>query len=293
MKRVDPGAVRMKTATSGGRSRLAGIALVLASTVPFALAGTLTRLIPASLWQVIGWRGVVGGGCILAFAWLAGERQPMGWRGWVVALVGAAASVAFLAAFRMTQVANVTLIYALAPFAAALIERLALGVPVARGTLVGAAVSAFGVAVMVAGGLGAERAEGDLAALAMMALFALYTVLIRAWPATPSLKAGGWSAIVLFPVAAVLDRPFAVAPGAWAGIFGFGISFALAVMLYTMGARRISAAETGFYGGFEIPFSIVFAWAILHERPAAATGLGGAIVLVSVGAGAVQALRRG
>ena len=96
-----------------------GLILVCASTVPFAMAGIFTRLIAADVWTVLIWRGVIGGVLIALYARRSERGLAMGWQGWVLALVGGLASIAFLAAFRMTYVANVTLIYALAPFAAA------------------------------------------------------------------------------------------------------------------------------------------------------------------------------
>ena len=126
-----------------------GVLLVLASTVPFALAGVFTKIITADVWSVLlAWRGLIGGG------------RPMGWRGWVLALTGAAASLAFLGAFRLTAVANVTLIYAMAPFAAALIDRLARGVPMRPAVMRSAALSAAGVGIIVAGGRGRGGAMG-------------------------------------------------------------------------------------------------------------------------------------
>ena len=104
-----------------GGSRL-GAVLVLASTVPFALSGVFTKLIGADLWTVLGWRGVIGS--VLTFAYVEltrpkGPRASFGWRGWLLASVGTCASIAFLGSFRLTYVANVALIYAMTPFAAA------------------------------------------------------------------------------------------------------------------------------------------------------------------------------
>ena len=50
----------------------------------------------------------------------------LGWRGWLLATVGSLSSIAFIASFKMTYVANVAVIYATVPFAAALLEWLLL-----------------------------------------------------------------------------------------------------------------------------------------------------------------------
>ena len=109
-----------------------GVILVLASTLPLALSGIFTRAISADILSVLAWRGLIGGGLILAYAlWREGAR-PMGARGWLLACVSGAASVAFLSAFRATHVANVTLIYTTAPFAAAALDRAIRSEPASR-----------------------------------------------------------------------------------------------------------------------------------------------------------------
>ncbi|MEZ5778362.1 MAG: DMT family transporter [Paracoccaceae bacterium] len=271
--------------------RQAGILLVLASAVPFALSGVFTRIIPAGLWNVLAWRGLVGGAVILVYALWREGGGPMGWRGWLIAIVGAAASLAFLAAFRMTYVANVALIYATAPFAAAGLDWLIRGQAAPASILRAAAVSLVGVAVIVAGGLGAGRLPGDLMALCMVGLFALYTVMIRAFDKAPAMRAGAFSALLLFVAGCILGQPFSVPFAALPGLAGFGCSFALAVVLFTEGARRIAAAEAGFYGGAEVPFAVIFAWLILGETPPWATIVGGTIVVSVVAWRGVSDLR--
>ncbi len=270
---------------SGAARHRLGLWLVLASTVPFAMAGIFTRLITADLWAVLGWRGLIGGVAILIYAgWLeqGRPRRRMRWQGWLLALVGAGASVAFLAAFRMTYVANVTLIYALTPFAAAALDRLIRGERVRRSVMASAAVSTAGVLVIIGGGLGGSHLAGDAMALLMVAMFALYTVLIRAFPAAPAIRAGGWSALILVPVALAIGDPFAAPAQDVGWLLAFGLSFALAVVLFTEGAQRIAPAEAGFYGGAETPLAIAFAWVFLSEAPPMATLIGGSVVVIAV-----------
>ena len=112
----------------GARRReahLLGVFLVIASALVFSLAGVLTKAIQADAWTIACWRGLLGGALIFAYvAWL-GRGRPLtetfrlGWRGWLTAGVGSAASLAFIFAFKLTYVANVAVIYATAPFMAA------------------------------------------------------------------------------------------------------------------------------------------------------------------------------
>lgn len=261
-----------------------GAALVLASTVPFALAGIFTKIIEADVWSVLAWRGLIGGVLIHAYAlrWGSEGGRAMGWRGWVLALVGAVASFAFLAAFRLTAVANVTLIYAMAPFAAAILDRLIRGEPARPAVIRSAGLSALGVGIIVVGGLGGVRLAGDLMAVAMMVLFALYTVLIRAFPEAPAMRAGALSALPLLALGLVFGDPFGVGGRDMVWLCLFGLSFAAAVILFTEGARRIPAAETGLYGGAETPMAVLFAWLLLEEWPPLATWAGGSVVMAAV-----------
>ncbi|HQY44650.1 MAG TPA: DMT family transporter [Paracoccaceae bacterium] len=268
-----------------------GILLVCASAVPFSLAGIFTRLIGTEIGTVLVWRALIGGAIILLYARRQERGRPMGWQGWLMVLVGGLASVAFIAAFRMTYVANVTLIYAMSPFAAAALDRMIRGVRPDGALLRAAVLSVLGVTLIFAGGFGGVSWGGDLMAGLMMGLFALYIVLIRAFPDAPALTAAAWSG--LLPMAAGLALGVEILPGArdvfW--LVAFGLSFAVAVILFTEGARRVSAAEAGFYGGLEVPLAVLFAWVVLAETPPATTLAGGALIvgaLVWHGAGALK-----
>jgi drug/metabolite transporter (DMT)-like permease len=274
-------------------SRRLGIALVLLACVPFALSGVFTKMIAADLWSVLGWRGVFGGALTLAYMLLRGPGGGFGAPGWLMVAVGTAASVTFLASFRLTYVANVVLIYALTPFAAAALGWLILREPVRPAVLVTAATSLAGVAVIMAGGLGAPQLLGDGVALAMMLLAALFLVLARRFPGTDTMRVGVVSSALLFPVALAMGDPFGMTARDLALSAAFGTSFALGYILWMEGARRIPAAESGVLQLAETPVAIVLAWVILRELTPQATAVGGAVVMAAVLHRAVADLRSG
>ena len=72
----------------------------------------------------------------------------------------------------------------------------------------------------------------------------------------------------------------------------FGLSFAIAVIVWTEGTRLIPAAEAGLLGSAETPFAILLAWLVLSELPPFASFVGGTIVPVAVVAHAVHDLRK-
>jgi drug/metabolite transporter (DMT)-like permease len=85
-----------------------GLLFVLGSAVMFSLAGALTKSITADAWTILCWRGLIGGVLVVAYAGWLGRDKPaketfgLGWQGWLLATVGATASVTFLWAFKLT-----------------------------------------------------------------------------------------------------------------------------------------------------------------------------------------------
>lgn len=267
---------------------LAGVALVTGSTAFFALAGVFTKVIAADPWTIAGWRGFVGAALIGLYVLWRQRRNGgksslrLGWRGWLLAVVGAASSILFIASFKYTYVANVAVIYATVPFIAAAIEWIAFGEHPRLRTMVIAMVSLVGVAIIVSGGLGGANLFGDLLALAMTAGCALYLVMIRTFRDTPVVWAAAVSALLLFAASWFVVDPLAVSARDVIVMCTFGASFAAAVILWTEGAKLLPAAEAGLLGTAEIPLAVVFAWLILAELPPATSIAGGAVVLAAV-----------
>ena len=266
--------------------RLLGAALVTASAAVFGVAGVLTKSIQADPLTISCWRGLVGGLAIMAYVlWRRtgdGASMRLGWRGWLMAVIGAIASIAFIAAFKHGYVANVAIIYATSPFVAALLSFLLIGEAFRGQTLAAATLSGVGVAIMVFSGLGHASLVGDLLALVMTVLSALYMVLIRKFRQTPVVWAGAVSGFLIFALGWLVADPLSVDKHDVVLLFLFGLSFALASILWTEGARLIPAAEAGLLGSAEVPFAILFAWIVLAELPPLASFIGGAIVLVAV-----------
>ncbi|MGN6537263.1 MAG: DMT family transporter [Mesorhizobium sp.] len=265
-----------------------GIMLVSASAAVFGLAGVLTKSIHADPLVINCWRGLVGGLLIgLYVAWRRRREKAsaplrLGWRGWLMAVVGAAASIAFIAAFKNTYVANVAIIYATAPFIAGLLGWLILGERARTKTLLAAVLSLSGVGLIVSAGLGSGRPLGDGLALLMTFGSALYMVMIRKFRDTPVVWAGAVSGLLLFVLGWLVAEPLAISVrDAWL-LAAFGASFAIASVLWTEGARLLPAAEAGLLGSAEVPFAILFGWLFLAELPPAASFVGGGVVLLAV-----------
>jgi len=199
-----------------------------------------------------------------------------------MALIGAANSLAFITAFKYTYVANVAIIFATAPFLAALFAWLLMREGVRSQTMLAAALSLTGVGLMVFSGVGNGNLLGDGLALLMTAGSALYTVLIRTFRDTPAVWAGAVSAFIVFALAWLFTDPLAISMHDALILVGFGVSFAMASVMWTEGARLIPSAEAGLLGSAEVPFAVVFGWLFLTEIPPAASMVGGSLVLLAV-----------
>jgi len=275
----------MADAAAQAADRPLGIVLVTASAAVFGLAGVLTKSIHADPLTITTWRGLVGG--LLIAAYVAWQRRRMHLSrplrlGWLMAMVGALASIAFIAAFKNTYVANVAIIYATAPFIAALLGWLVVGERARTKTLLAALLSLAGVGMIVFSGLGSGQPFGDGLALLMTFCSALYMVMIRKFRETPVVWAGAVSGFILFALGWFVTEPLALTGRDALLLAGFGVSFALASVLWTEGARLLPAAEAGLLGSAEVPFAILFGWMFLAELPPAVSLAGGAVVLAAV-----------
>ena len=269
--------------------------LVAASAAFFAMAGIFTKSISSDVWTIACWRGFVGGILITGYVlWRSGSRGlrlDFGWRAWLMVVVGTAASIGFISAFRLTYVANVAIIYAATPLVAAFLEWLFLRVKPRPFTLAMSVVCLFGVGIIVSGGFAGGNTFGDLVAIFMMVSGAIYLVMIRAFRDSPVVWVGAVSAFILFAAGWVITDPLAVSVAdAWR-LIGFGFTFACAVVLWTEGARLIPASESGVLGAAEVPFAILFAWMFLAELPPMLSVAGGAVVMAAVSLHALRSRR--
>lgn len=266
--------------------RALGAILVIASAAFFAMAGIFTKSISSDPLAIACWRGLVGGLLITAYvAWRSGRGAfslALGWRGWAMAVVGALSGLAFIGAFKLTYVANVAIIYATVPLVAAALEWAFLRVRPRPLTFAMSLVCLLGVGIIVSGGLGGGHLLGDFIAVLMTIGSAVYLVMIRAFRETPVVWVGAIAAFLLFGAGWLVTDPLAVSAPDFLRMAGFGFTFACAVILWTEGARLVSAAEAGVLGAAEVPFAILFAWVFLAELPPLVSVAGGAVVVAAV-----------
>jgi drug/metabolite transporter (DMT)-like permease len=282
--------------TNARAQRRLGIWLVLGAALAWSTSGFFTRVIDADLWTMLAWRG--GLGALVLFFFMRVHDGPDCWRVlrqaqapfWIATILTAFAMLVFIAALTLTTVAKVSLIYAAAPFAAAIFAFLMLGEKPGGGTLAASLVAAAGVAIMVApsfaagatGGLD-DNIPGDALAILMTLLMALITVHVRRFPDLPMVAAGAcaclFTALLALPFATLL----AVSAGdlLWLALFG-PITSGLGFVLYAKGAQELPSSEAALLGAIETPLGPLWVWLLFAETPAAATLFGGGVIFVTL-----------
>ncbi len=263
-----------------------GVVLVVIAAVTYSTAGLFTKGVAAGSWEVIFWRGVFAAAFTTAWTINRGAfRQnffAMGYSGWAVGIVGALGTTAFIPAFKLTSIANVSLIYAVAPLIAALLAWLAIGERASRRTMAGCGLALGGVAIIVSGSLGHVSLTGDLLALVMTAAMASIMVIYRKYPNTPGAGPAVLQSLFLLPVAALLGRPFDIDPIEIAILAAFGLLFAIASVTLAEGAKRVPSGQTALLSALETPLAPIFAFMLFAEVPSTATFVGGSVVLLAV-----------
>jgi drug/metabolite transporter (DMT)-like permease len=263
-----------------------GVILVLLSALVFSTAGIFTKYVHAGAWDIIFWRGLFGTGFTLFYVWWRGSFTSdffkMGKTGWAAAIVGASGTAAYIPAFKLATIANVSLIYAATPMVSALLAWWWIGERAGKTVLLASAVSLLGVFIIVGGSVGGLHLTGDLLACYMVLAMAVGFVIYRKFPNTPAAGPSALSSILLMPFAFVFGAPFSNSFPEIAIMVAFGLVFAIASITLSEGAKRLPAAETSLLSILEVVFAPLFAWAIFSELPALATLAGGALILAGV-----------
>jgi len=198
----------------------------------------------------------------------------------VVALLGTS-SASFIAALNHASVANVLFMQALAPILAAVLGTL-IGDPVSRRTWAAMLIALVGVAAM-AGGPGHPTALGLGLSLLMTVSFAATLVITRHRRDVSMAPATFLSQLVVLVVFAPFASAGSVSGTDVALLAAFGITqIGLGFVFLTIGARLLPAGEVALITLLEIVLGPLWVWAVLSERPSAATLLGGTIVLGAV-----------
>lgn len=274
---------------SENRERAIGIALVFVATTAWSFSGVFTRLLTTDIWTAIAWRSFFGGLFLLGPYLFSDRGKPgafsfaFGWPGFWLLVSQVLCQSAMVGALTHTTVANVTVIYATAPFIAAALAWWQMGERVRPRTLVASLAAFAGTLVIISGSFGHGNLLGDGLALIMSASFAVIIVIPRAYPGLQTLPTTILSAFVTTIIFAPFGSVGSLDAWNWTVLAAFGLTnFSFALFLFVAGARRIRSAEAALIGILEIVFAPLWVWLMFQEAPGWAAAAGGAIIAAAV-----------
>jgi len=268
-------------------SRPLGLAYTALAAMAWSLAGILQRQLHMNLASQLAGRAVFAFFALLAFVAVAERGQlvrafrAIGRLGLVVAALMAISAGSFITALNDAQVADVMVIQALVPLAAALFGMLA-GEPVRPRTWAAMGVAVAGFAVM-AGSPTRPSLAGMTFSLIAMVSYAAMIVVARHKAEVSMAPATCLSQVLVFAVFV----PFAHVSEMGGANLGYlalmGIvQMGLGLFFLTLGARLIPAAEVALIAQLENVLAPLWVWLAGIEHPSTATIAGGIIVIGAV-----------
>jgi drug/metabolite transporter (DMT)-like permease len=270
--------------------RRASIALVVAAAIAWSTAPFFTRLLHYDSWTILVWRGLFGGGFVALF--LTATQGRRGLRdlvamkpgGWLVAALSTFGMVTFIPSLQLTNVANVAIIIAFQPFAAAGIAWLWLREAASARTILASLVALAGIVVIVSGAAGGADYRGIGLACLMILSISMMTVVIRRHRDTSMVAAAAMSNFLGSLVSIPFAQDIAAVTPADLGILAmFGLfQVGLGLTFFTIGSRHLPSGQASLIGTLETPLMAFWIYLGFGEIPAQRALLGGALVMGAV-----------
>ena len=275
-----------------------GLALTFAGVLTVTPDTLLVRLIDADPWTLVFWRGLgIAAGLTMIVRIVEGRDGIRNiFRFGPRRLLGAALMVAvshcFIWALALTAAANVLVVLAASPLAAAVIGRIFLGEPAPRRTWAAAVVVAAGVAVIFADDLERGRLAGNLCAAIATIGLAAYFVLLRSIRASSTLPVPIWGNLAAALVALPFASPLTVSgTGALWLVLMACLLLPAGLALISTGPRYIPAAEVGLLLLLETLLGPLWVWLGTGETPTKAVLAAGAVIVAALAMNSALGLR--
>jgi drug/metabolite transporter (DMT)-like permease len=272
------------------RQHRTGVVLIVAAAAAWSTAPFFTRLLHYDSWTILFWRGIFGGGFIaLLLIAMEGRRGAqsliaMKANGWLVAALSTLGMVTYIPSLQLTSVANVAIIIAFQPFAAAAIAWLWLREAAAPRTMLASLVALAGIVVIVSGAAGGADYRGIGLAGIMVLSISVMTVAIRRHRETSMVAAAAMSNFL----GSLVSIPFAQGIGAVGpadlgilALFGF-CQVGLGLSLFTFGSRFLPSGQASLIATLETPLMPFWVFIAFGEIPTLRALIGGALVMGAV-----------
>ena len=200
-------------------------------------------------------------------------------------------------AIQSTSVANAMLLFATAPFMAAVLGRVVLREPVRNATWIAICVSIVGIAIMVADKSTGVAVKGSLAALGSALGFAVFTVSLRWGKSVEMLPAvflsGLFGIVVMGAICLLMGLPLLLSLNDGGIAMGMGVfQVGAGLILYTLGSRSLPAAELTLLSLAEVLLGPLWVWLFLGETASLNTMIGGFVLLLAIAGNAISGARK-
>ncbi len=274
--------------TARNTSAQLGLLMMIAGSAVDSISGLFTRLIPADGMTLTSGRGFFAFILVLFILLLRdGLKTPatlmgVGLTGLALVACNSFGMMLNVVSLSLTGVANFFMIFATAPFAAAIAARLVLGERLDMATMLAAIAGFIGIAIMMLTGAKGGALIGDLLAVACVLTYALIILVVRRAPKMDILPISCLTVLA----SGFIGLPFADFSGldgtGWSLLAAFGMcQLAIGNLLIFHAMRRIPAAQSGLLGILNAAFAPLWVYAFMGEVPAANVLAGGAIIIGS------------
>lgn len=278
--------------------------MVFCAGLFWSTQGLAIRLIEGSdAWQILFYRSVSLSAFLLVVVIFKygtgafGAIRQTGLPGVIGAICLVFAYAFGILAMQQTTIADAVLLFATAPFFAAVLGWLFLAETVQKSTWIAIGLAMAGIIVMQGGAIASGNAPGNLYAVGSALCFALFTLVLR-WRKQSDmmpvvLLSGLFATVICFGVSTTMGTGLSV-PGndmvvaSLMGVFQTGAG----LVLYTIGAKTVPAVQLALLPLIEVILSPLWVALIIGEHPAAIVLAGGLLVGVAVIGDAVLTARR-
>ena len=215
--------------------------------------------------------------------------KKIGIPGIIGGLCLASAFTGFIFSITMTSAAVTLFMLAVMPFIAAIFGYLILKETLRRMTLLSMIIAFIGVTIMIINDSINGSVIGAFVGFLSALGFALYTVTIRWRPKTPKFTtvvlAGIFCTLFSLIIIFVYNKPFVIPVQNICLSLLHGSLVATGLILYSLGAKYILAAELALLSLMEVIGGVLWVWIPLfgiNEVPSFLTIIGGAVVILAV-----------
>ena len=282
-----------------------GLIFVFMAGVLWSTVGLGIRMIDeATVWQILLYRSI-SLSLFLALVIYLRSRGNLFKVVKAAGLPGCIAGLALVGAYsggiygiQSTSVANAMLLFASAPFMAAILGWIFLREKVRKATWLAILIAIAGIGIMVQDKTqGGAALLGNLAALGSAFGFAVFTVALRWGRSGDMLPAaflsGIFAVFITSSICLLSGLSFQISVNDTSISMGMGIfQVGAGLVLYTLGSKTLPAAELTLLSLAEVLLGPLWVYLFLNEVATLNTLLGGLVLLLAIAGNAISGARR-